>query len=96
MIVNNHQNAHSMLGRIRTLSPGVRHKFMKPDELPNLLEQFGLNVERTIGFSFLPVWRDWAIIPVGPRVGIEKKFAAGNKRLELALNLIHIARKPKF
>jgi SAM-dependent methyltransferase len=95
MIVNNHQNACSLLGRIRSFSPGSRREFMKPDELPSLLERFGLQVERTIGFAFIPVWRDWAVIPVGVRVGIEKKLVTEGRGLTMALNLVHVAKKPK-
>ena len=93
MIVNNHQNAHSLLGRMRSIAPGPRRDFMKPNELPLLLERHDLRIVHTVGFSFVPVWLDWSLIPCGLRVAIEKNLITEGRGLGMALNLVHVAIK---
>jgi len=93
MIVNNHQNSTSLLGRLRSIAPGKRRSFLAPDALPRLLEDNGFHLVRTLGFSFLPVWRDWSLIPADLRARIEGRFVTMGRATNLALNLVHVARR---
>ncbi len=93
MIVNNHQNEASLLGKLRRLRPGKVRPFLDPEEIPSLMADNGLELVKRIGFGFIPVWREWGLLPAATRANFERRRITEGDGANKALNIIYIARK---
>jgi SAM-dependent methyltransferase len=95
LLLNNHQNDRSVLGRARKLRPGAKKDFLDPSVLPRMLAARDCRIVRSVGIGFLPHWRGFGGLPASWRGNLERWLAGEGTRVAWAEDIVHLARGPE-